>query len=228
MSQEQDTQTAFMEATYRALCTHGYADLTMQDIADETDKSKAALHYHFDGKDDLFREFLAFLHDGFAEKIADHPEGTPVERLVALVRRVLDPVDDGSDHHFNTAFMEIKAQAPYRDGYREILRRFDSDLRTEVADLVREAIEDGQYGEGTEPEEVAEHVLTYIHGTWTRAAAIGADVVTMREHLVEDLLDLLVDDATVPVSVEATDEQATAAADSEAITNGSDDVVGSG
>ncbi|WP_348610069.1 TetR/AcrR family transcriptional regulator [Halobaculum rarum] len=229
MSQEQDTRTAFMEATYRALCTHGYADLTMQDIADETDKSKAALHYHFDGKDDLFREFLAYLHEGFAEKIADHPEGTPVEQLVALVRRVLDPVDEGSEHHFNTAFMEIKAQAPYRDGYREILRRFDSDLRTEIADLVREAIEDGQYDEGTEPEAVAEHVLTYIHGTWTRAAAIGADVVTMREHLVEDLLDLLVDDATVPIGVEATGEQATATADGDAITgNGSDDVVGSG
>ena len=229
MSQEQDTQTAFMEATYRALCTRGYADLTMQDIADETDKSKAALHYHFDGKDDLFREFLAYLHDGFAEKIADHPGGTPVEQLVALVRRVLDPVDEGSDHQFNTAFMEIKAQAPYRDGYREILRRFDADLRTEVADLVREAIEDGQYDERTDPEAVAEHVLTYIHGTWTRAAAIGADVVTMREHLIEDLLDLLVDEATVPVSVAATDEQATARGDGDAITGGgSDDVVGSG
>lgn len=227
MSQEQDTQTAFMEATYRALCTHGYADLTMQDIADETDKSKAALHYHFDGKDDLFREFLAYLHEGFAEKITDHPDGTPVERLVALVRRVLDPVDEGADQQFNTAFMEIKAQAPYRDGYREILRRFDADLRTEIADLVRAAIEDGQYDEETDPEEVAEHVLTYIHGTWTRAAAIGADVVTMREHLIDDLLDLLVEDATVPVDVEATDERATATVDGDASTGeGSDDLMG--
>ncbi|GAA0195286.1 TetR/AcrR family transcriptional regulator [Halobaculum roseum] len=211
MSQERDTQTVFMEATYRALCTHGYADLTMQDIADETDKSKAALHYHFDGKDDLFREFLAYLHEGFAEKIADHPDGSPVTKLVALVRRVLDPVDDESDQQFNTAFMEIKAQAPYRDGYREILRRFDADLRTEIADLVREAIDAGQYDEETAPEEVAEHVLTYIHGTWTRAAAIGADVVTMREHLIDDLLDMLVEDATVPVSAEPPDAPALAA-----------------
>ena len=199
MSQEYDTETACMEATYRALCEHGYADLTMQDIADETDKSKAALHYHFDGKDDLFREFLAYLHEGFLDTIADHPEGTPVERLVALVRRVLDPVDDEADRQFNTAFMEIKAQAPYRDGYREVLRRFDADLRGEVASLVAEAVEAGQYDD-VDPEDIAEHVLTFVHGTWTRAAAIGADVVTMREHLVEDLLDLLVDDAEVPVS----------------------------
>ncbi|MEF8974259.1 MAG: helix-turn-helix domain-containing protein, partial [Haloarcula sp.] len=43
-----DTADDIMDATYRALCTHGYADLTMQDIADESDKSKAALHYHYD------------------------------------------------------------------------------------------------------------------------------------------------------------------------------------
>jgi AcrR family transcriptional regulator len=208
MSQEHDTETAFMEATYRALCTHGYADLTMQDIADETDKSKAALHYHFDGKDDLFREFLAYLHEGFVETIADHPDGSPVERLVALVRRVLDPVDDGADQQFNTAFMEIKAQAPYRDGYQEVLRRFDADLRNEVATLVTEATDAGQYDEETDSEEVAEHVVTYIHGTWTRAAAIGADVVTMREHLIDDLLDLFVQEATVPVTAEEPDASA--------------------
>ncbi|PSQ06295.1 TetR family transcriptional regulator [Halobacteriales archaeon QS_6_71_20] len=189
-----------MEATYRALCEHGYADLTMQDIADETDKSKAALHYHFDGKDDLFREFLAYLHEGFLETIADHPEGTPVEQLVALVRRVLDPVDDEADRQFNTAFMEIKAQAPYRDGYREVLRRFDADLREAVAGLVADAVAAGQYDDDTDPEEIAEHVVTYVHGTWTRAAAIGVCVVTMREHLVEDLLDLLVDGVEVPVT----------------------------
>lgn len=207
MSQEQDTETAFMEATYRALCGHGYADLTMQDIADETDKSKAALHYHFDGKDDLFRRFLEYLHEDFAETIADHSEGTPVERLVALVRRVVDPVDDEADQQFNTALMEIKAQAPYRDGYREVLRRFDDDLRAEVAALVAEARDEGQYAEDTEPGEVAEHVLTYIHGTWTRAAAIGADVTAMREHLVDDLLDLVVDDASVPVAARTADDE---------------------
>ncbi|UIO98714.1 TetR/AcrR family transcriptional regulator [Halobaculum sp. CBA1158] len=208
MTTDKDTRTAFMEATYRALCTHGYADLTMQDIADQTDKSKAALHYHFDGKDELFREFLEYLHEGFREDIRDHPEGTPAERLVALVRRVLDPMDDESDQQFNTAFMEIKAQAPYREGYREVLRQFDDDLHDEVSTLVAEAVSTGQYDDDTDPDEIADHVLTYIHGTWTRAAAIGADVVVVREHLVEDILDLLVEEASVPVSAETVDRRA--------------------
>ena len=36
-----------MEATYRALCEHSYANLTTEKIAAETDLSKAALHYHY-------------------------------------------------------------------------------------------------------------------------------------------------------------------------------------
>ncbi|MFQ3319213.1 MAG: AcrR family transcriptional regulator [Natronomonas sp.] len=31
----EETRERIMEATYRALCAHGYASLTMQDIADE-------------------------------------------------------------------------------------------------------------------------------------------------------------------------------------------------
>ena len=33
-----------MQGVYRALCAHGYADLTMQDIADECDCSTSLLH----------------------------------------------------------------------------------------------------------------------------------------------------------------------------------------
>jgi AcrR family transcriptional regulator len=60
-----ETQEAIVEATYSAVCEYGYADVTMQDIADRTDRSKAALHYHFDCRADLFREFLSYLHAEF-------------------------------------------------------------------------------------------------------------------------------------------------------------------
>ena len=33
----EETRERIMDATYRALCTHGYAALTMQDIADESE-----------------------------------------------------------------------------------------------------------------------------------------------------------------------------------------------
>lgn len=46
-----------MEATYRALREHGYADLTIKRIAAEYGKSTAAVHYHYDTKEELLRRF---------------------------------------------------------------------------------------------------------------------------------------------------------------------------
>jgi len=76
-----ETIDDIMEATYRALCTHGYADLTMQDIAAESTKSKGTLHYHFEGKQDLLESFLAFLLNRFEERTETIPGETPAERL---------------------------------------------------------------------------------------------------------------------------------------------------
>ena len=193
---DQDTEAAFIDATYCALCSRGYADLTMQDIADETDKSKAALHYYFDGKQDLLLRFLDHLNRDFLDRTADPAGETPAERLVDLLRTVLSTSED-DDYEFTTAFMEIKAQAPYRDGYRERLERVDDSLRGRIARLVDEGIDAGQFAAGVDPDEVAEHVLTYVHGTWTRSAAVGADVDAMRERLIRHVDSLLAADADV-------------------------------
>ena len=65
----EETREAVMAATHRALCTHGFADLTTQRIADEWGKSKAALHYHYDTKEELLRTFLDHLLAKFESQI---------------------------------------------------------------------------------------------------------------------------------------------------------------
>jgi len=196
----------FVQATYRALCAHGFADVTTQDIADESDRSKAALHYHYDGKDDLFRQFLAHLFDEYESLTADPPGETPAERLVGLLRTMLS-ADEEADTRFVTAFLEIKAQAPYRDGFRERLVRFDDRARERIAALVVEGVEAGEFPPETEPEAVASFLTTYLHGTWTRSVVAEEDVAAMRERLVEYVLDLLVEDATVDRSVGLPDDR---------------------
>jgi AcrR family transcriptional regulator len=210
MSDTDDTETAFMEATYCALCEYGYADVTMQDIADQTDRSKASLHYHFDGKDDLFQRFLTYLHEDFRKRTGDPPGETPAERLIALLQTVLSTPDEGEDVQFTTAFLEIKAQAPYNEGLRDRLRRIDEDLVAAVADLVAAGVDAGEFPAETDPDEVASFVSTYLHGTWTRSVAAGCDVDAMRERLVEYVAeDLLAADASVRTDLVAPDGTAT-------------------
>lgn len=196
-----DAGSPFLEATYRALCAHGFADVTMQDIADETDRSKASLHYHYDGKDDLFEHFLEHLYAEFEEMTADPPGETPAERLVGMIRTVLSTDGGGEAGGFTTALLEIKAQAPYREAFRERLTWIDDRAADRVRSLVVEGIEAGEFPAETDPDAVASFVTTYMHGTWTRSIAAGCDVAAIREHLVEYVLDLLAEDATIDRSV---------------------------
>lgn len=80
-----DPAIEILDATYRALCKHGYANLTLQDIAAEADTSKSSIHYHYDSKDQLFVPFLDDLYERFTGRV-DSPEGdTPYEQLQEIL-----------------------------------------------------------------------------------------------------------------------------------------------
>lgn len=88
-----------MGATYRALCEHGYAELTMRDIAEESDRSKAALHYHYDDKEGLLVAFLDHIYASFVERVGEHaPPAVVDEALSTGVGAAPTPADSGPVH----------------------------------------------------------------------------------------------------------------------------------
>jgi len=176
-----------MAGTYRALCTHGYAALTMQDIADETDMSKAALHYHYDSKRDLLVCFLEFLHAEFIDRVADPEGGGPDERLWSFLDAVLSvPIEDDDERiALQTAMLELKAQAPYDEAFRERLERFDADLLARIEALIAEGIEAGAFRDDVDPRETARFVMTALDGAHTKQVAVGQDVDCTRRMLRE-------------------------------------------
>jgi AcrR family transcriptional regulator len=163
-----------MCATYRALCRHGYADLTMQDIADEWSKSKPALHYHYDTKRGLLLSFLDHLFQSYTDRVADSGEGTPRERLHALVGDALDPPRAGATRELRTALFEVKAQAPHDDAFRERLERFDRYLHEEFRDIVGDGVDDGVFAD-VDPSEAATLLVTLVNGAHSRRVALGDD-----------------------------------------------------
>lgn len=179
-----DTTDRILDATYRALCEHGYAELTMANIAGEAGVSKAALHYHYDTKDALLQAFLDHLLCGFEERLAC-VAADPQERLDTFVEAVFGPAaDDRGD--FPVALLEIKAQAPYSGAYRERLRALDERMRETVAAAVRDGVESGQFAD-CDPDEVARFVVTLINGAHVREVALDEDPDGARE-LVEGFL----------------------------------------
>ena len=181
---ETDTPERIMRATYRALCKRGYASLTMQDIADESDVSKAALHYHYDSKADLLRAFLEYILDSFRERAtAETADDEPFERVRTLVELLFSPPGGDADAEFRTALLELKAQAPYQPPIRERLLAFDEFLRSELAAGLAAAREAGVVREDVDPESVAEFVVTVSNGAHTRRVALGRTTGPAESHL---------------------------------------------
>jgi AcrR family transcriptional regulator len=187
-----DTRDAILDATYAALCKHGYADLTMQTIADESDVSKSALHYHFDTKDELLLAFLDRLYEWFTEEHAD-PEGEhAVERLVTFVDGILCWSDVEEAEQFQTALLEIKAQSPYVDAYREKLERVDRWVRDCVEEILTDGIEEGVVREDVDTGDAAAFIVTLIVGVNTRRVTVsetgGGTRRTFRTYVREHLV----------------------------------------
>ncbi|GGM68864.1 AcrR family transcriptional regulator [Halarchaeum rubridurum] len=193
-TERSETQTAIMEATYRALCEHGYADLTMQAIADEFSKSKSLIHYHYDTKEELLVAFLDYLLDGFLAKVEETNDGDdPRERLDTLVDILLSGPEESED--FQIAMLELRSQAPYVEAYREAFAANDQHLVGLLADTVAAGVESGVFRD-VDPERVAETILVMIDGARSRSVLFGSgDTVAhtrraidgyVRSHLVAD------------------------------------------
>jgi AcrR family transcriptional regulator len=162
-----------MDGTHSALRAHGYAGLTMQDIADEAGLSTAALHYHFDCKHDLLVAFLDRLFERFEARIAELDGDDAAERLLSLVETVLLPPTDDDPYEFRTALLEIEAQAPYDDAFRTRLQRFDETFTARVRSILEAGVDEGTFAADVDPDEVASFVVTYVRGARTQNVAVG-------------------------------------------------------
>src|SRR6056297_3345210 len=174
---ETETTDTIIRATGRSLCEYGYADLTMQRIAEESSITTAAIHYHFDTKEELLNAFLDDLVDRFKRNLACEADD-PRERLSTLLGAVFAP--SNADGEFPVALMELKAQAPYHEPYRERFVELDETVREVVADAVDAGIEAGFFSE-VDAAEVAQFVGTAINGGHVRMVALGEDPAETRQ-----------------------------------------------
>ncbi|MGM0685266.1 MAG: TetR/AcrR family transcriptional regulator [Halobacteriota archaeon] len=172
-----DTRQAILGAAFRALCEHGYADLTISRIGGEFDKSPSLVYHHYDGKDELLVDLLGFLLDGFEATMSTGEfDMTPRERLDAYVAATIDPgsVDDehAPDARFLSVIVELRAQAASDDAYRDHFDRSDRVFEAFLERSVREAAATLDADEGTPiaPAEVASTLQTLATGGMLRWA----------------------------------------------------------
>lgn len=180
---ESDTCDEILAATGRALCEDGYADLTMQAVAAESELSTAAIHYHYDTKDGLLEAFLDHLLDEFRARLATDA-ADPSVRMRAFLDAVFGELELGDG--FAVSLMELKSQAQFQATYRERFREIDAFVRGALAEVVADGVDAGQF-DAADPEGVARHVAALVDAAHVRTVALDEDPAVTRE-LAESLL----------------------------------------
>ena len=192
---DKDVRESIMTATYEALCEHGYTDLTAQDIADRTDRSKSALFYHYDSTEELTADFLEYLLEWLDDRVDETSALPPAQRLVRIVDWFLYGENADDRQSFHTAMLELRAQAPYNDRYREKLRKSDDRIRSTFQRILEDGIDEGQFVDH-DTERTAGVLIAAIDGARIRHLTLDHDRYPddVRAGIVDRILEDLVTD----------------------------------
>lgn len=180
MDHRTETEQQIMDATLRALMTHGYANLTISDVSDEFEKSPSLIYHYYDSKEELIAELYDFLSEVYFEFVREIDVDDPVQRLQLLIKSVLAAHEDDPDRNFYSTLYEIMVHVPHSPLLKERYIQNERQATEMIADILREGMETGQIKPIDERE---------------TAAFLSAAIDGIRLHRV-----LLGDDATVPIS----------------------------
>ena len=173
-----DSRDDMMRATYRALCANGFANLTMQDIADEMGKSRTLLHYHYDTKGELLEAFLDRMIGWLRTRMAEEGPEHPVDRLVKFIEFfVIDPAEESES--FARALLEMRLQAIHNSTFREKLTAHYQENVNVIAETIAAGIEDGYFAD-IDAESAGESIYTAMLGARTYQITLDAGPATAR------------------------------------------------
>lgn len=198
---ETDSKEEIMKATFDALCKHGYARLTMQDIADEFDKSKSLLHYHYETKDDLLLAFIDWIIGWIDRQLEKADTDDPVKLLETYIDRFVIASDEDRRERFAIALFELRLQAVHNDVFRQKLSNHYEQSIVAGADIIREGIETGKFRE-VDANITAEAIYSALQGARMQQVMLGSERASQRmgQVLKEYLLDDLVIETQAPGS----------------------------
>lgn len=153
-----------ISAAISAIHRHGFADLTVSQIAKDAETSTGSIHYYFGGKEALLeatmRHLMTVLSTVVRQRLSAATD--PRQRLAAMV---LGNFDEGFfSQETCTVWTQFWAYAPYNTGLARLQRtnkaRVRSNLNHELRQLVPDGIRD----------QVRFAIQSYMDGVWVHTA----------------------------------------------------------
>ncbi len=175
-SSSEETREAIMEATFRALSQHGYADLRMRDIGEEFEMTRPVIHYHYNSKHELISAFLEYVIDQYKDDVAVDDADDHWERLrIRIDQCMFGPEIDGFDHWERmTVYHELFSQAQHNETHRELFNEHYEGMVVGLAEVIRDGIEDGTFAE-VDAMELSQLLTDVIHSARARRISLGRE-----------------------------------------------------
>lgn len=159
-----DSREEIMDSTYKALCKHGYADLTIEKIAEESEKGKSNIYYHFDDKKALILDFLDYMKDNLEEEFESLDSDSLEENFDELLEMMLG-VEDEEMWDFHRALMEIQGRAQYDGDFEEKFRELDDIVLSQFTEVLKDL-------EVERPVDKAELIVSTVQGALSRKLTV--------------------------------------------------------
>lgn len=170
------TQEEIMQATYRALCEYGYADLTIERIGEHFDKSMSLIYQHHGGKDELLLEFLSFMLEEFKRSTPSVSENDPSSHLKMVLNELFRTELPAERSDFESAMVELRAQAAHDERYHDKFSSFDQFFQERLEEVIRAGITDGTFRD-VDPDAVGSFIFTVLEGFRTLRATSDTAVI---------------------------------------------------
>ncbi len=156
-----------IEAAMSAIQKHGFANLTVSQIAEDAETSAGSIHYYFGGKDALLeatmRHLLAVLKEAVLRRLSSLED--PEQRLIAVVLGNFDETLFSSESC--SVWTQFWAYAPYNPRLARLQLVNKSRVRSNlIAELKRLMSPDAA-------ETACIAIQSYMDGIWVHAAQTG-------------------------------------------------------
>lgn len=154
-----------IEATIRVIAARGLARLTLTDVAREAGISHGLVLFHFESKENLLAECLAYLADEYQRNweeavLAAGP--APAEQLLAMVEADFHPAVTTPARL--AAWCAFWGETQSRPAYQDICGERDALQILRLEGLCRALVQEGGYA--LDPVHAARIVRLVVEGTW--------------------------------------------------------------
>ncbi|MGM0604627.1 MAG: TetR/AcrR family transcriptional regulator [Halobacteriota archaeon] len=169
-----DTREEIMEATFRALSTHGYSDLRMRDIGEEMEMTRQVIHYHYDGKYDLMSNFLEYIIEQYEGSVEVDGNAPPMEELDARIHQCLFGPGFEEFSHWDRmkVYHELFTHAQNDARHRKIFNDHYGRIRGSITEVVEDGIEQGVF-RAVDAERMGQLITDLIHAARGRRLSLG-------------------------------------------------------